>query len=167
MNAIGNFVLTNQTAIILTLSILTLILLILTISLRSQINSMQILYARMMTDSKGDSIEGMLVSNANKLEKIIDEQHEHAREIRDIKELLQNAITRVGIVRFAAFDDVGSDLSFAVALLDENKNGFILTSIFGRTEARSYIKPVEGGASNYKLIDEEVQALREAMRNDS
>ena len=164
MNAIGNFILTNQTAIIIAMSFCLLLLLAITLNLHSQLNTMQILYSRMMTDSKGDSIENMLVTTSNKLERIIDDQRSQEREIRDIKDLLQNAITRVGIVRFAAFDDVGSDLSFAVALLDENKNGFLLTSIFSRSEARSYVKPVENGESNYKLIDEEVQALREAMR---
>ncbi|MBR1421750.1 MAG: DUF4446 family protein [Selenomonadaceae bacterium] len=164
MNAIGNLILNHQTAIILSISICTLGLLILTISLNSKINQMRGLYSKMMTDSSGESIEEMLVTNSQKLERIIDDQRFQEREIRDIKDLLQNAITRVGIVRFAAFDDVGSDLSFAVALLDENKNGFLLTSIFSRSEARSYVKPIEAGASNYKLIDEEVQALREAMR---
>ena len=77
---------------------------------------------------------------------------------------MQLAITRVRVVRFRAFDDMGSDLSYAVALLDSHNNGVILTSIFGREDSRSYVKPVENGTSTYALMEEEQQALDEAMR---
>ena len=59
---------------------------------------------------------------------------------------------------------MGSDLSYAVALLDSYNDGVILTSIFGREDSRSYVKPVEKGQSTYQLMPEEQQALDEAMR---
>ena len=86
------------------------------------------------------------------------------RENERLDGLLQLAITRVGVVRFRAFDDMGSDLSYAVALLDSYNDGVILTSIFGREDSRSYVKPVEKGQSTYQLMPEEQQALDEAMR---
>ena len=58
---------------------------------------------------------------------------------------------------------MGSDLSYAVALLDAENNGVILSSIFGREDSRSYVKPIEGGKSTYTLTDEEQQALQKAM----
>ena len=78
--------------------------------------------------------------------------------------LLQRAVTRMGIVRFSAFDGMGSDLSYAVALLDSHDNGVVLYSIFGRDESRGYAKPVEGGHSSYTLTQEEKEALKDAMR---
>ena len=67
------------------------------------------------------------------------------------------------MVRFRAFEDMGSDLSYAVALLDSHNNGVVLSSIFGREDSRSYVKPIEDGHSTYTMTEEEEQALREAM----
>ena len=58
---------------------------------------------------------------------------------------------------------MGSDLSYAVALLDSNNNGLVLSSIFGREDSRSYVKPIEAGKSTYTLTDEEDEALRQAI----
>ena len=90
---------------------------------------------------------------------------ENARLRQDIVRidlLLQRAITRVGVVRFNAFRETGSDLSYAVALLDANNDGVVFSSIFGREDSRSYVKPVEDGKSKYTLTQEEGQALKAA-----
>ena len=77
--------------------------------------------------------------------------------------LLDKAITRVAMVRFDAFEDTSSDLSYCVALLDNNNTGIIISGINGREEARTYAKPIVNGESvHYKLTKEEEQALREA-----
>jgi hypothetical protein len=92
------------------------------------------------------------------------------REIRSLKgeqgeisAKLTCAIQRVGLVRFDAFDDIGGNLSFAIALLDEKGNGIVFSTINGRQESRSYAKPVKGGKSSYNLSSEELEAIRQAM----
>ena len=72
-------------------------------------------------------------------------------------------LQRVGLVRFNAFEDVGSDLSFALAVLDDTGDGFVISSLFGRNETRTYAKPVTGGKSGYQLSAEEKEAIRKAM----
>ena len=74
------------------------------------------------------------------------------------------AVQKVGVVRFSPFEEIGSDLSFAIALLDHHHNGVVLSSIFGRDESRCYAKPIKNGESNYVLTEEEKQALSEAMK---
>ncbi len=68
------------------------------------------------------------------------------------------------MVRFTAFDDPGRDLRFAIALLDEESNGLVLSSIFGRSESRVYAKPIVRGESSYFLSDEEKAALVQAKK---
>lgn len=68
-------------------------------------------------------------------------------------------VQRTGIVRFNAFPDTGSDLSFAIALLDAHHNGFVISSLYGRNESRIYAKPIKAGASTYALSEEEKKAL--------
>jgi hypothetical protein len=75
---------------------------------------------------------------------------------------LQHAVQGVGIVRFNPFGDTGGDQSFAIALLDAQGDGLVLTSLYGRAESRIYAKPVQGGQSPYPLTAEETQAIRQA-----
>ncbi|MFZ5823768.1 MAG: DUF4446 family protein [Bacillota bacterium] len=71
-------------------------------------------------------------------------------------------IQRTGIIRFNAFPDTGSDLSFAIALLDARDNGFVISSLYGRNESRIYAKPIRNGTSTYTLSEEEQKALAQA-----
>ena len=71
----------------------------------------------------------------------------------------------MGIVRFSAFENQGSDLSFSLALIDDRENGVVLTSLFGRDDSRIYAKPVENGDSVYTLSDEEKKAIAVASQN--
>ena len=73
-------------------------------------------------------------------------------------------IQKLGVVRFNAFDNTGSDLSFSVALLDAADAGFVLSGIYGREESRVYAKPVLKGESTYLLTKEEKQALDAARK---
>jgi hypothetical protein len=67
------------------------------------------------------------------------------------------------LVRFKAFENSGSDQSFALALLDAAGDGVVVSSIFGREEARTYCKLIQRGKSTYPLSDEEKQAIAQAL----
>jgi len=66
--------------------------------------------------------------------------------------------------RFSAFNDVGGDLSFSLALLDGEGNGVILTTLYGREESRTYAKQVVAGAPVSRLSGEEEEVLRAARQ---
>lgn len=85
------------------------------------------------------------------------------QEVAALHELLLAAIQRIGLVRFDAFEDMGGQLSFALALLDADGTGVVLSSINGRREARVYAKAIEGAESAVALSDEEREAVRKAM----
>lgn len=76
-------------------------------------------------------------------------------ELADIRRVLRTKVGTPTVYRYNAFSDVGSDLSFSVALLDDEQDGVVLSSIYGREESRTYAKPVERGASRYTLTGEE------------
>ena len=75
-----------------------------------------------------------------------------------------DALRRVALVRYDAFEDIGGEQSFSAALLDEGGNGVVLTSIHGRGESRTYGKAVRGGRSEHTLSPEEQQAIAQAQR---
>jgi len=76
---------------------------------------------------------------------------------------MQRAITKIGIVRFNPFKEIGGDQSFSIALLDEQRNGVLITSYYGRELNRIYAKPIQGGASDHELSVEEKEAVNQAI----
>jgi uncharacterized protein DUF4446 len=80
-----------------------------------------------------------------------------------LQDAVARAVQRVGLVRFDAFEDLGGMLSFAVAMLDKEGSGVVLSSINGRNETRIYAKPIEHGASRINLSGEEEEAIRRAL----
>jgi len=72
------------------------------------------------------------------------------------------ALQNVGFVRFNAFPDVGSELSYALAVVDARGDGFVVSSIYSREEVRTYAKAVKGFAADKEVSGEERQALEMA-----
>lgn len=84
---------------------------------------------------------------------------------RQLRALLARSISRIGTVRYDAFDDMGGRLSFSMALLDEHGDGSVVTAMNGRVQTRTYAKPVTAQTSSHNLSEEEVQAIAQAMDN--
>ncbi len=78
---------------------------------------------------------------------------------------MAGAVQHVGVVRYDAFKEIGGRMSFSVALLDDRGNGLVLTSIYGRSESRTYAKPIIERASTYDLSPEEREAIKLAMQS--
>jgi hypothetical protein len=83
---------------------------------------------------------------------------------QDVEDMLRRGTIRnVGVVRFNPFPDAGGDQSFAIALLDSEGTGVVISSLHARTDTRVFAKPVEGGRSRYPLSEEEQDAIRKAQ----
>jgi hypothetical protein len=91
-----------------------------------------------------------------------DVRHLDART-EELRDLLRGTVSRVSVVRYDAFEDMGGALSFSAALLDERGNGTVISAINGRSETRSYAKAVSGGQSDHSLSAEEAEAIDAAM----
>lgn len=78
-------------------------------------------------------------------------------------ELSRYSLQKFGIVRYNAFEEMGGNLSFSLAILDDHGDGLVLTSINGRADSRTYAKPVKGLSSTHTLSDEEREAIASAV----
>jgi hypothetical protein len=86
------------------------------------------------------------------------------RETAQLRQRVSSLVGTVGLTRYDAFGDAGGHLSYSAAFLDEAGDGVVLLStINGRSETRSYAKPVRGGRSDHNLSDEERAAIAMAM----
>jgi hypothetical protein len=73
-----------------------------------------------------------------------------------------DALRHLAVVRYDAFSDVGGQLSWSAALLDDHGNGVVLTSIHGRNDARTYAKSITAFDCDQPLSPEEADALAHA-----
>lgn len=114
----------------------------------------------------GNNLEEMLKKYIQSVDKVEEENKSLANYCRQIDQNMGKCLQKVGIVRYNAFQDTGSDLSFTLALLDENNNGVVLNGIYSREMSNIYAKPVENGKSLNTLSEEEKEAIRKAMNNE-
>ncbi len=114
----------------------------------------------------GKNIEQDLKKYMERVEKVTKQNSEIARACDILDENLKVCIQKTGIVRYNAFKDTGSELSFALALLDRENNGVVLNGIYSRDTSNIYAKPVKNGKSTYKASQEEEEAIAIAVKNE-
>jgi Protein of unknown function (DUF4446) len=110
-----------------------------------------------------DMLRGVVEGQAKTYQRLEAAIRQLAGEQQRIAHHARAAIQRVGLVRYDAFEDVGGRLSFSCAILNDDGDGVVVTSINGRQDTRVYAKPVYHGESEHNLSDEEAAAIREAM----
>ena len=81
------------------------------------------------------------------------------RRLAALESAADGALQNVGFVRFNAFPDVGSELSYALAVVDGKGDGFVVSSIYSREEVRTYAKAVSGFETDKETSEEERRAL--------
>lgn len=84
------------------------------------------------------------------------------QEIDALKEKLKLTKGKVGVYRYNAFSEQGNNLSFSIAVLNDKRDGYVLTGIYNRDNTYVYAKPLENGESVYPLSPEERKAIEEA-----
>lgn len=120
----------------------------------------------MVKIGNGKNIEEDLENYMYRVERVEKENTEIKSFIQTLDKDLEKCIQKVGIVRYNAFKDTGSDLSFALALLDEKNDGVVLNGIYSREISNIYAKPVQNGKSNYTVSEEEQEAIRKAIESE-
>src|SRR3989344_4101883 len=105
-----------------------------------------------------DAIE-ILEENMEKL-KYATEKGE--KEITEINQKLKKSIRGLETIRFNPFPDQGSNQSFAIGMLNEEKNGVVISSLYSRERMSIFAKPIKNGKSEYELSAEEKEALKKA-----
>lgn len=121
-------------------------------------------YRVFMDALSGKDIEKLLLEHMETVKIVKKENEEQEAQIKELKNAQKSCFQKHGIVRYTAFDDVGSDLSFAIALLDGKDDGIILNGIYSREGSSMYAKAVHDGETKQNLSDEEKKALENAKR---
>src|SRR5699024_4328007 len=132
------------------------ILLLLNIISQIRISTIKSRYNEIVRGIDNIDVEELLVKTGKDIEDIYININVLQKNLENLETKQAFAIQKIGFVRYNAFAEMGNELSFSIALLDSFKNGFVLTSIYGRDYTTSYGKPIRFGKSKYPLSVEEI-----------
>lgn len=145
------------------LAAVALLLLIMMIVLLVKFSKLSRRYQKFMSGKNAKSLETDIMGlyEDNKLIKA--SMDKNRKDIENLYRKFEGAFQKIGLVKYDAFNQMGGQLSFSLALLDENDNGFILNSVHSAEGCYSYTKEVRAGLCDIALGEEEKKALDIAM----
>ncbi len=140
-----------------------LIFMIILIVLIAKYNKLKKRYDRFMKGKNAASLEENVHGVFEDMKLLKTYVDKNKKDIRILYKNMERTFQKLGIVKYDAFNHMGGQLSFSLALLDENNDGFIINSVHSSEGCYSYTKEIKGGTSGISLGKEEQQALNIAM----
>jgi hypothetical protein len=143
-------------AIILTLVVLNAFLLFYSLKTNKKIDLL-------LEKGKIKDLRDVLFGQIEKTKEQESQLKEVFDRIKNLENISEKTFQKIGIVRFNPFNDIGGNQSFVIALLDNQNNGFVISSLFIKEGNRVYAKSVVNGKSDYLLSNEEQEAITRAI----
>lgn len=129
-----------------------------------KLRKLQAHYEHLTQGVKGGNLEELLTEHLKRISQQEREMKKLTEAIDRIQMDGKQHFQQIGFKRFNPFEQTGGDQSFALALLDADKNGFILSSLHQRDVTRVYAKLINQGESEHKLSAEEQEVLDNISR---
>ena len=115
---------------------------------------------KLFRGKKAKDLEEIMTALNKELKRLDVSREEIEKYLMAAEKRLKKSVQNVGVIRFNPFGDAGSNQSFAIALLDENGNGVVLSGLYSRDKVNVFAKPIEKGGSQYTLTREEKEAIK-------
>ena len=149
--------------IFLILLVLIIILFFMVINVNMKYKRLKSSYSSFMRGKDGKNLEKSILDKFDELDEIAEIAKKNRTDIKELFREMQGNYQKVGIVKYDAFNEMGGKLSFALAMLDNSNNGYVINAMHSREGCYTYIKEIIKGESFITLGDEEKQALDKAM----
>lgn len=149
--------------LVLILAVICLLLIILLIIQVVKTNNLKKRLDKFLLGKNAESLEDKIGKLAEDTKYLKDITEESRKDIRTLFKNMESAYQKMGLVKYDAFNQMGGKLSFSLALLDENNNGFIINSVHSTEGCYSYTKEIKNGLCQISLGKEEEEALSIAM----
>ncbi|MDD4679462.1 MAG: DUF4446 family protein [Clostridia bacterium] len=163
MENLQNFIRNYNLEILSIAAVLSLISFLLVIYNTIRTNKVIRKYKRLMRGADNKNLEAMLFQQLEAFNSGLNRINELDASCSALNRRIRRCVQNVGIVRYNAFDGMGSDQSFSLAFLDEKGDGLVLTNLYGRSTSTTFAKPVKGMHSIYPLSNEEKMAIEQAF----
>jgi hypothetical protein len=119
-------------------------------------------YTAVMGNTGVTNIEDVIVDLKQDLAEQQQANTQMKAQLIEMQSTLTKQKGKVGVIRYNAFAEQGSNLSFSIAIINDEKDGAVFSGIHNRENSYIYAKPLEKGQSNYPLTPEELKAILEA-----
>ncbi len=149
---------------VLVFAVIIIVLVVTVIAQGAKIRTMRRKYEAMMAGSGVEDLESLLIDLKNQSEMLEEEQKEHKALLEQTQVRIRGMKSNIALKRYNAFGERGNDLSFSLAILDDNSTGIVLTSLHNRDNSYIYSKPMQGGESQYALSPEEKEVITLALQ---
>ena len=147
---------------------LVIILFVLLLLQGKKFKNLERKYNRFMKGREAESLEDEIVGLFHDNRMIRSENEKNRKDIIDINRRLNHSFQKIGLEKYDAFSMNGGKLSFALCMLDENDNGFLLNSVHNSDGMNySYSKEINAGVSDVELSKDEKRALEKALSSTS
>lgn len=166
----GNGVLSNigidPEILVLILFVLLIVGFVMLVVLLSKYSQLNASYQVFMRGREAQSLEEEISELFHDMASLKSLTDKNRKDIKKIIENIHECYQRVGIVKYDAFKEMGGKLSFSVALLNDNKTGFIINSVHSSDGCYVYTKEIVEGECAILLGDEEKKALMLALSDE-
>ena len=149
--------------VLIAMIVLIIILFVLIIIQFNKLNKLQKKYAKFIKGIDAKSLEKNFAVLYDDNDYIKQESEKNRKDIKDIQKKMEYCYQKLGIVKYDAFSQMGGQLSFCLALLNEKDDGFILNSVQSSEGCYTYTKEVKKGECAITLGEEEKKALDQAI----
>lgn len=149
--------------VFIAMSVIILVMLILLIVQMVKFNKLNKTYKKFMTGKNVKSLESEIMNLFEENKEMKEQIDTNRRDIRSLYRQMRNVYQKAAIIRYDAFKEMGGKLSFCLAMLNEDNDGFILNSVHSSAGCYSYLKEIKGGRCSIDLGTEEQKALDEAL----
>jgi len=150
---------TAEIVVVLVLCLLVFALIIGWILLFARLRTLYRRLTALTRNASGANLEEAIAAHMTTVDEAVQRTDVLEKAVVNLETRVPACLQRVNVVRYDAFDDVGGEQSFAVALLDAQGDGIVLSSIYTRQDVRIYAKSISAGQPSHTLSKEERQAL--------
>ena len=143
---------------------LVIILFVLLVLQNNKFRRMEKKYNKFMKGKEARSLEDEIIGLFHDNRLIRDENEKNRKDIIDINRRMRNTFQKIGLEKYDAFSSDGGKLSYALCMLDESENGFLLNSVHNSDGMNySYTKAITAGVADTELGKDEKKALEKAL----
>lgn len=136
---------------------------ILILVLLIKVSNLKKRYEKFLTGKNGKSLEDSIIQKFEKMNEIIVEQDFIEQEMQRIDEEHKKSFSKIKVYKYNAFEDMGGETSFVIALLDHNNDGILLNGVSSQNATYVYTKEVQKGTSKTALSREESMTLEQCI----
>lgn len=129
-----------------------------------RLNGMIKKYKKLMKGLSDKHVEDLMFAYSKELDGVKQNlENDFEKRVKALEKSMSTCLRKVGMVTYNAFDNMGNNMSFSIAALDDQSNGYIITGIYSRDHSYVYSKQIRSGQPDKELSKEERDALLKAL----